>query len=70
MKLVINGELTTIKNDIKAITIAIVIKQLGYHPQLIVVEFNGSIIDSNLWGSTKVKDGDSLEIVTIVGGGS
>ena len=46
------------------------IEHLGYKPQLVVVELNGEIINPKLWISTKIKNGDCLEIVTIVGGGS
>jgi len=37
---------------------------------LVVVEFNGLILTPDRWAEQQVKDGDSLEIVTIVGGGS
>ena len=70
MKVTINGDLTIIKSDIRPITIAVVIKELGHHPQLIVVEFNGEIVDPQKWRNQEVKNGDNLEIVTIVGGGS
>jgi len=43
---------------------------LGFKPQLVVVELNGAIINPKDWISTKIKDGDCLEVVTIVGGGS
>ena len=46
------------------------INHLGYQPQLVVVELNGAIINPQDWINTKIKDGDSLEVVTIVGGGS
>ena len=47
-----------------------VIEALGHHPKLVVVEFNGLILTPDRWAEQAVKDGDSLEIVTIVGGGS
>tara|TARA_Y100001968_G_scaffold333873_1_gene400385 strand:+ start:7476 stop:7712 length:237 start_codon:yes stop_codon:yes gene_type:complete len=70
MNLTINGEKTFIKNETPPITVEILIKELGYHPQLIVIEFNGTILDPKMWSNQMVKDGDKLEIVTIVGGGS
>tara|TARA_Y100001968_G_scaffold321021_1_gene354803 strand:- start:751 stop:963 length:213 start_codon:yes stop_codon:yes gene_type:complete len=70
MKVIINGDLTIIKSDIRPMTIAVLIKELGHHPQLIVVEFNGDILEPQKWGNQEVKNGDNLEIVTIVGGGS
>ena len=42
----------------------------GHHPRLIVVEFNGKILVPEYWAQQKINDGDTLEIVTIVGGGS
>jgi sulfur carrier protein len=50
--------------------LAAVIEQLGHHPRLVVVEFNGLILTPDRWDSQAVRDGDTLEIVTIVGGGS
>jgi len=47
-----------------------VVEALGHHPKLVVVEFNGLILTPDRWAEQHVKDGDSLEIVTIVGGGS
>jgi len=50
--------------------LAEVVEQLGHHPRLVVVEFNGLILTPDRWDSQTVRDGDTLEIVTIVGGGS
>lgn len=43
---------------------------LGYRPQLVVVEFNGTIVPRRQWDQQPVQQGDVLEVVTIVGGGS
>ena len=69
MKIKINGEERIIKSKSSTINLAMVIEELGHHPQLIVVEFNGEILNPNKWNSQKVLHGDNLEIVTIVGGG-
>jgi len=69
MKLSINGELKLIETKDIMVSLLLVIEQLGVNPKLIVVEFNGEIINSKNWSEQKVKDGDVLEIVTIVGGG-
>ncbi|WP_414526512.1 sulfur carrier protein ThiS [Nodularia chucula] len=45
------------------------LQQLGFNPRLIAVEYNGDILHRQFWSETKVKSGDRLEIVTIVGGG-
>ena len=51
-------------------TLDSVVQQLGHHPKLVVVEFNGLIITPERWASQTVQNGDNLEIITIVGGGS
>ena len=70
MKLKINGESKTIENSNEEIQLEGLLENLGYKPQLIVVELNGEIINPKVWINTKIKDGDCIEIVTIVGGGS
>jgi sulfur carrier protein len=46
------------------------LEQLGYRPQLVVVEFNGVILPRSQWPSLLVGEADVIEVVTIVGGGS
>ena len=69
MQLKINGEIKTINNSNEELLEAL-LENLGYKPQLVVVELNGEIISPKVWISTKIKNGDCLEVVTIVGGGS
>jgi sulfur carrier protein len=45
------------------------LEELGFNPRLIAVEYNGEILHRQFWEQTEVKEGDNLEIVTIVGGG-
>lgn len=45
------------------------LEQMGMNPRLVAVEYNGEILHRQFWDSTQVKQGDRLEIVTIVGGG-
>ena len=70
MKIKLNGEIKTIKDSDEEFFLEGLIKHLGYQPQLVVVELNGIIVNSQYWINTKIQDGDSLEVVTIVGGGS
>ena len=70
MKIKLNGEIKTIIHSNEKLFLEGLITYLGYQPQLIVVELNGSIITPQDWSNTKIKDGDCLEVVTIVGGGS
>jgi len=70
MKLKINGEIKNIDHSDGDYFLEGLITHLGYQPQLVVVELNGIIINPQDWNNTKIKDGDYLEVVTIVGGGS
>ena len=70
MKLKINGEIKTIQNPEAEFLLEGFLEHLGYKPQLVVVELNGVIVNPKDWISTKIKNGDCLEVVTIVGGGS
>ena len=70
MNLKINGEIKTIENSEENFLLEGLLEYLGYKPQLVVVELNGVIINPKDWINTKIKNGDSLEVVTIVGGGS
>ncbi len=47
-----------------------VLGDLGYRPQLVVVEYNGTILPRQCWAQQQVLESDTLEVVTIVGGGS
>ena len=70
MKLKINGEIKTIESSNEEIRLEGLLENLGYSPQLVVVELNGLIVNPKDWINTKIKNGDCLEVVTIVGGGS
>jgi sulfur carrier protein len=45
------------------------LEQCNINAQLIVVEYNGEILHRQFWQETEIREGDRLEIVTIVGGG-
>ena len=70
MQLKINGVIKTINHSKEELILEGLLENLGYKTQLVVVELNGEIINPKVWISTKIKNGDCLEIVTIVGGGS
>ena len=70
MNIKLNGESKTVSHSDKELLLEDLITHLGYKPQLVVVELNGLIIKPQEWIKTKIKDGDCLEVVTIVGGGS
>ena len=70
MQLKINGEVKTIEKFNEEVFMEGLLEHLGYKPQLVVVELNGVIVNPKDWINTKIKNGDCLEVVTIVGGGS
>ena len=69
MKIKVNGEEKKIELDQKNALLSTALNLMGYKPDTIVVELNDLIINSLKWGEVKLKDGDILEIVSIVGGG-
>ena len=70
LKLTVNGEVRCLAPEPMPPTLDKVIAALGHNPQLVVTEHNGVIAPRGSWETTTVGEGDSLEIVTIVGGGS
>ncbi len=50
-------------------SVADLVQALGFAQQRIAVERNGAIVSRSAWMSTRIEDGDQLEIVGAVGGG-
>ena len=69
MKINVNGEEKKIDFNRENALLSTVLNSMGYKPNTIVVELNDLIINSLKWENTILKDGDNLEIVSIVGGG-
>ena len=69
MKIKVNGEEKKIELDQENASLSTALSSMGYKPNTIVVELNNLIINSINWEKIKLKDGDNLEIVSIVGGG-
>ncbi len=69
MKIKVNGEEKKIELDHENALLSTALNLMGYRTNTIVVELNNSIINSMKWQKVKLKDGDNLEIVSIVGGG-
>ena len=70
LSLMVNGEPRVLDPAPEPASLAAVVAQLANNPQLVVTEHNGVIAPRSRWESILVKDNDTLEIVTIVGGGS
>ena len=69
MKIKVNGEEKKIDLMPDNALLSETLESMGYKPNSIVVELNDLIVNSKKWDKVRVKDGDSLEIVSIVGGG-
>ena len=55
--------------DIAGKTVAQYLSTTNYDPKRIAVERNGDIVFKSQYDSTILQDGDSVEIVSFVGGG-
>ena len=69
MKINVNGKDKSLEFENEKALLSNTLKKLGYKSNTIVVEVNNIIINSKKWDSELLKDGDKLEIVSIVGGG-
>ena len=69
MKIKVNGEEKQIEFDQDNALLSSALDSMGYKPNTVVVELNNLIINSIKWEKVKLKEGDNLEIVSIVGGG-
>ena len=67
MRIVVNGEEQSV-ND--SLTLAELVAQLAMKPDRVAIELNRSIIGRERWADIALHDGDRLEIVHFVGGGS
>jgi thiamine biosynthesis protein ThiS len=67
MFLHINGEQRDFSDGL---TVASLVAQLGMKPDRVAVELNLAIVPRAQWDTTTLKDGDKLEVVHFVGGGS
>ena len=63
----VNGESRSCPGDLEMKDLLI---HLGYQPEGVVVELNGTILSRSQWSGRRVVESDALEVVTIVGGGT
>ena len=67
MLLQLNGEPREFPDGL---TVASLVASLGMKPDRVAVELNREIVARANWAATVLKDGDKLEVVHFVGGGS
>jgi thiamine biosynthesis protein ThiS len=66
VKLTINGEEKVSSDE----TLGELVEGLGMKPDRVAIELNREIVPRDQWSATQLHDGDSLEIVHFVGGGT
>jgi thiamine biosynthesis protein ThiS len=67
MKLYINGKEQAFDAPL---SLASLLERLGMKQDRVAVELNRDIVRRELWAEKQLSDGDKLEIVHFVGGGS
>ena len=66
MQLTVNGKP---RQSESASTLLAFLEEIGVDPRIVAVERNGDIVKRDRFGETMLGDGDTLEIVRMVGGG-
>ena len=67
MRIVLNGEPHEVGGPL---TLAALLAQLNVDPRRVAVEHNLNVVKRANYDSTRIEDGDQIEIVNFVGGGS
>ncbi|MFZ0958830.1 MAG: sulfur carrier protein ThiS [Candidatus Sulfotelmatobacter sp.] len=70
MKLHLNGDERAFPDAPASFTLATLVEILGMKADRVAVELNRDIVPRDLWAETVLNEGDCLEIVHFVGGGS
>ena len=67
MKIVLNGEPYEIAGPM---TLTALLARLNIDPRRVAVEHNLDVVKRSTYDSTEIQEGDQIEIVNFVGGGS
>jgi thiamine biosynthesis protein ThiS len=67
MTIILNGDPVDVAGPL---TLAALLAQLGVDSRRVAVEHNLNVIKRANYDSTQIQDGDQIEIVNFVGGGS
>ncbi len=68
-KLEVNGEIREYRAGALPRTIRDLVESLGLEPARVVAELNGALVPRAELGERPLVDGDSIELVRLVGGG-
>ena len=66
MKILLNGNSTEILNGLNIESLVIA---RGLERSRVIVELNGDITNTGNWAKTMLKENDSIELISFVGGG-
>lgn len=67
MKIVVNGEAQEVP---EALTVQGLLQSMDLRTDRVAVEINLTILDRSDFSAWKLKDGDKIEILSFIGGGS
>jgi thiamine biosynthesis protein ThiS len=67
MQIILNGEPHEVAGPL---TLTALLTQLDIDPRRVAVEHNLNVVKRAKYDSTRVEDGDQIEIVNFVGGGT
>lgn len=66
MKIQLNGE----DREVAAITVSELVVELGLEKRMLAVERNLEVVPKSAYETTRLMEGDRLEVVHMIGGGS
>ena len=66
MKIQLNGE----DREVSATTVAELVIELGLEKRMLAVERNLEVVPKSQYADTALEEGDRLEVVHMIGGGS
>ncbi|HEV2801507.1 MAG TPA: sulfur carrier protein ThiS [Pyrinomonadaceae bacterium] len=67
MRVQVNGEIRELPDEL---TLDALVRQLALAPERLAIELNREVVRRARWAETVMRDGDQVEIVHFVGGGS
>lgn len=65
MKINLNGK----QMDSQSRTLMVLIREQGFDPDGLIAEVNFEIIKQSAWQNISIKEGDNIELLSLVGGG-
>ena len=67
MRVQVNGEVREVPDKL---TLSELVRELSLAPERLAIELNREVVRRAAWPETQMRDGDQVEIVHFVGGGS